>query len=667
MTHDHEPSNNRTEVRRDPSPAGGRLRWHHIYYLLAAFDVATVSFTLLLTHEILNIHRSSVEENQLWTARSVRFGDLAQLSSSVNAPGNDIFASKDATRESSRLEAAMSEYKDAVVMVRSELEGQVEENLAAPLTAALDRSQFAMQAMANEARAIFRHFDDEPIVAGQHMAAMDQRYAEVRAALDVLHREVGVIQASNLERQHEAAAALGRYEYVVGSFIILMVMAITVYGRRLSRKIEKDQRERDVFLENLREAEATTRAILETAVEGIVTIDARGVIEAVNPAAEQIFDYTASELIGQNVSILIPMPIRAEHDTYLERYISGGEPHIIGLGGREVLAQRKNGTVFPLELAVSEVRRGNTIRFTGLLHDISERKRAEELTLNYAEELEATVSERTSGLVLALKKESELAENIAEAYEVIRQTQDKLMRKERLAAVGELATAVAHGLRNPLASIRACAEVERSGMTEEHPIARTLADIICEVDRMGGRIKAVLDFARPLEPATIPINLNDALDLLARNSRERVLGGVDIEVDLDPTLPTALFDPAHEFEILDALVNNAFEAMNGKGKLTLRSRLDTRDDSNPVAVLSVSDTGPGIEEYQRLQIFDLFYTNKPSGTGIGLAMAMRIVKSQGGTIEVKSEPGEGATFEVRIPLRPLSVKHTTNSANGVLT
>ena len=130
-------------------------------------------------------------------------------------------------------------------------------------------------------------------------------------------------------------------------------------------------------------------------------------------------------------------------------------------------------------------------------------------------------------------------------------------------------------------------------------------------------------------------------------------------VDLDPALPTALFDAAYLREILDALTVNALEALDGGGELTLRSKLDTRDGSQPMAELSISDTGPGIEANRLSRIFDLFYTSKPSGTGVGLAIAKRIVESQGATIGVTSEPGEGTTFAVRIPLRPLSEEDAT--------
>ena len=126
----------------------------------------------------------------------------------------------------------------------------------------------------------------------------------------------------------------------------------------------------------LHDSEARTHAILQTAVDGIITIDDRGIVESFNPAAERLFGYTADEVIGQNISMLMPSPYREEHDGYLARYLQTGEPHIIGIG-REVRARRRDGTTFPISLAVSEVRLAGRRMFTGIVHDLTARVQAE--------------------------------------------------------------------------------------------------------------------------------------------------------------------------------------------------------------------------------------------------------------------------------------------------
>ena len=137
---------------------------------------------------------------------------------------------------------------------------------------------------------------------------------------------------------------------------------------------------------------ARLRAVLDTAVDGIITIDERGVIEAANAAAEQLFGYTASEVIGQNVKILMPSPYRNDHDSYLANYLRTGEQKIIG-SGREVEGRRKDGSTFPLYLAVSEVSFGHRRVFTGFVHDLSDLKRAEEEASQLGHILEDSLNE----------------------------------------------------------------------------------------------------------------------------------------------------------------------------------------------------------------------------------------------------------------------------------
>src|SRR5215510_4265704 len=150
----------------------------------------------------------------------------------------------------------------------------------------------------------------------------------------------------------------------------------------------------------LRDSEARTHAILQTAVDGIITIDERGIVESFNPAAERLFEYTTDEVIGQNISMLMPSPYREEHDSYIARYLQTDEPHIIGIG-REVRARRRDGTTFPVALAVSEMHLDGRRMFTGIVHDLSARVQAEEALRHAHDELEVRVQERTAELEAA--------------------------------------------------------------------------------------------------------------------------------------------------------------------------------------------------------------------------------------------------------------------------
>jgi PAS domain S-box-containing protein len=144
--------------------------------------------------------------------------------------------------------------------------------------------------------------------------------------------------------------------------------------KALASEHTRTQEEWGLAEQALREREARLRAILDTTVDGIITIDAQGIIESFNLVAERIFGYAAAEVLGQEVSLLMPSPYREEHDGYLARYLRTGEKRIIGIG-REVVGRRKDGATFPMDLAVSEVRLGNRRLFTGIVRDITERKR----------------------------------------------------------------------------------------------------------------------------------------------------------------------------------------------------------------------------------------------------------------------------------------------------
>ena len=260
------------------------------------------------------------------------------------------------------------------------------------------------------------------------------------------------------------------------------------------------------------------------------------------------------------------------------------------------------------------------------------------------------VRERTQGLQEALAKQSELASKNAQAYELVRRTQEELVRQERLAAVGEVAAAVAHGIRNPLASIRAAAEVRRDELLEDGYIAETLDDVIAEVTRLDHRIRTVLDFAHPFEAHLTLEDPNEVLRGFVSVIRNRVPETVKLDIELDPSVPSTLFDSTLMNEVMEAFVINAIEAMEGKGRVTVRSALERDSYGGEHAILSVEDSGPGIEPDRIERIFDLFYTSKPSGTGIGLALANRLVKCQGGRIDVQSLPAK-TTFFVRLPIR----------------
>ena len=224
----------------------------------------------------------------------------------------------------------------------------------------------------------------------------------------------------------------------------------------LSRRVEIE--------DALRKSEERLRSIVESAVDGIVVIDEQGLIHAFNPSAERLFGYRLNEVLGRNVSMLMPSPDRERHDGYLRHYVATGEQKIIGIG-REVTALRKDGTMFPVHLSVGEMIYDGRRSFTGILHDLSDR--------------------------VALE--------------------NRLADQRSLAKMGEMAAVVAHEVKNPIAGIRGALQVITSRMPAEQRDRAVLLDIITRLDALNRIVQDMLMFARPRALRHEPIAMGTLL------------------------------------------------------------------------------------------------------------------------------------------------------------
>ena len=239
---------------------------------------------------------------------------------------------------------------------------------------------------------------------------------------------------------------------------------------------------------------------------------------------------------------------------------------------------------------------------------------------------------------------------LVSANDQLRAAQSRLIETERLAAIGELSAAVAHGIRNPVAGIRAAAQLAGLEIAADHPLSENLADIIEEADKLDASIKGLLDFAKPFEPHPAPCQVGTIVTRALASLRSQISSqGIVVDTAIDPELPEAHLDAVQIEQVLLCLLSNAVEVMPDGGRLTVTGRLT--DDRARIR-MEVIDTGPGIPPEQRPRLFKLFFTTKPTGTGFGLAVAKKIVDRHGGTIVVESQPGEGSRFIVELPLVP---------------
>jgi two-component system sensor kinase FixL len=368
-------------------------------------------------------------------------------------------------------------------------------------------------------------------------------------------------------------------------------------GLRIRVRLQQEVAERGQAEYTTRLREARIHSILETAFDAIVVIDPQGIMQLANPAVGRLFGYTTDELLGRNVSMLMPDPDRERHDSHIRRYLTTGEKRIIGIG-REVVAQRKDGTTFPVSLAVSEMKFDGELTFTGIIHDLTEQKRIE----------------------ARLREQSELAR------------------------IGQMAAVMAHEVRNPLAGIRGALEVVGKRLPEESRDRAVMSDVIGRLDSLNQFVHDLLLFSRPKPPkigetALMPL-FQRLVELLKSDSQfaDVVIDieGADIILPIDPQLIERTF---HN------LLANAAQALKGAGAIHVR--IETRD---AVCRISVSDNGPGIPPDVRDRIFEPFFTTKHRGTGLGLAIARRTVEQHGGSIAVESTPGVGTTVIVNLPL-----------------
>lgn len=401
--------------------------------------------------------------------------------------------------------------------------------------------------------------------------------------------------------------------------------------RRLRARLARIAQSRRAEI-SLAETRARNRAILDVAIDGIITIDHHGIIQTMNPSAVRMFGYSAEEAIGQNVSLLMPAPYRAEHDGYLQRYLNTGEKRIIGIG-REVVAQRKDGTCFPVDLSVAEARRGDWRVFVGTIRDITEQKRAKE-----------------DLLASKLNLENALAQLQNQNEEIKLMTQ-QLWQAAKLASVGELAASIAHELNNPLATISLRIESVLARTPADDSRRRALEIIAQESKRMGDLVANLLQFSRrggdQVSTVDVREELSKAVELVHHLLRKRLIA---VEEDYSPETPAIHADRQKLRQLFLNLVTNASDAMPRGGTLTLHTAPGEKD-GKPGILLEVRDTGVGIPLENLDRVLEPFFTTKEEGkgTGLGLAICRRVVQEHNGLLEIRSVLNQGTVVRILLP------------------
>ncbi|MCK5120326.1 MAG: PAS domain S-box protein, partial [Methylococcales bacterium] len=362
--------------------------------------------------------------------------------------------------------------------------------------------------------------------------------------------------------------------------------------------------------------EAKLNSIFNAAVEGIITINEKGIIESANSAATKIFNYHANELIGKHVNKLMPSPHNEIYGDFLQYYLPSHQAKIIGeiqqLDGR-----RKDGSLVPLDLSISKYKIDDKPFFTGMIRDVSERKRKELLD---------------------------------------KQHLDELAHVTRMGLMGEMASGIAHEVNQPLAAIATYCQVSLSMLNTDKPDLLSLQEVLQKTEKQALRAGQIISRMRAfitsntLQRSTIDINelVDDAMDL-ARDECQKF--SIKCSMELADALPSISADRVQIEQVLLNLIKNSIDAVSKlpkdkQRKLSVQTYL--REDRK--IEIRVKDNGLGINEVEQGKIFTPFFTTKESGMGMGLSICQSLINAHGGELRFSSEKNKGSTFYFTLPI-----------------
>jgi PAS domain S-box-containing protein len=597
-------------------------RIHLIYYALAAVDVITIAFSIFIISLIVNLYKETVDKSETWVERQNLYIGTLDLAAQMNAPGNDIFSSKNTQIEMSKYNKIKDDFNLSVAEINSDFLKNLKNDKEIPLKIrreihkTIKEIYIDFKKFDEKAQNVFLTFDNNQALAGQYMAEMDQNFAKLQTDISSLASIIGQYLKIYVNEQAIKAQIFQSYKTYILVVLIFMVLAVAIYGHVLAEKIKKQQIEMGIQKEKY-------LAIFDNAADGIITIDDSGSITDYNNSCEHIFGYSYDEMIGKNISVLVEQKHRDKHDAYIEKYLETGASKIIGKG-REVKAVKKDGKIIDLYIAVSESSIEGKNIFTAIIRDMREQKAFEQELKN-------------------ARKDAEKA-NMAKS---------------------DFIANLSHEIRTPMNGIIGTASI-MSGLIKDEKNTKYLQTIMDSGDQLLSIINDVLDISKieagklviSIEPFNIKKSLKSVFELFEGSARSK---GIEYLLEIDPDIPEYVMgDNGRIRQVVTNFISNAIK-FTDEGSVKLQANMVKKIKGDAIIRISVEDTGHGIDKKHHKELFEKFTQFEGSskinniGTGLGLSICKSIVDMIGGQIMVESEKGSGSTFcaEIRLPISNL--------------
>jgi PAS domain S-box-containing protein len=664
---------------QQPSTSRPRFKFHHLYFVLAAFDLLTIAISLWLSHQILQIHRSSVVVQSAWTARQVQLAELSDLAARVNAPGNDVFTTSDVPAETQRLDVTSKQYLALSESVRLELISFVPEAECHLLLGHLDATNAAMQKVQQEAHRIFERFQEgDRTGAGLHMSQMDQHFASALANISLLSRDVGRFQGESLELESRRAEALGEYEWVTMGLLICIVTGVVFYGHKLAGRIVQSElalKERNNDLEKHVIALRFTQDRLADQIAERESAEAREIRlgRIIEHSLNEIYVFSKTTLrflevnrgalrnLGYSVEEiheLTPLDLKPDHtmDSFVRLIepLSSGTQDVIQF---ETVHRRKDGSLYAVEVHMQYAEWESETAFVAIILDVSERRK-----------LQVERDEIQSQLVDA-SRQAGMAEiatgilhNVGNVLNSVNVSADLVMTKlaesrvtqlskvaglldEYKADIGAFMTSDPKGLRIP-GYIAQLADV----LVEERDALQDELESLCEnIEHIKEIVQVQQAYARR-SGTEQELNMSEVVEMALKINESAITRHTVDVVREYGDIVTVVTDKHKVTQILINLITNAKNAIsefNGD-KRTMTVRIRHADEH---VCIAVQDSGMGIEQKNLTSIFTHGFTTREAGHGFGLHSSANAAVELGGSLSVSSDgPGQGAVFTLRLPI-----------------